>query len=177
MNSSNDIFSSPNHGMNLGSNSNQSPPSQRETPQRESPNTFGNLGLIEFNKCLTLEEIERASQDPRVVQIVDELVSVDPNRFFYALANKGGKPPSKYDVSSLMEGATQTQNQGFNQNTFSLGMSSSQQMFTSLPLGTTTHMATNVQILIHQHLETRELMPQHKEKLLHLVPHHQAPWV
>jgi triacylglycerol esterase/lipase EstA (alpha/beta hydrolase family) len=70
--------------------------------------------------------------------LVDELFGDDPNKYLYALAKKGAKIPSKFDVSTILKGATQ--NQGTTQNTISwtTRMPSSSKMTTSLPFGTKT---------------------------------------
>lgn len=128
MDASNDPFSSPHHDTKFGSN-----PSQF-SPQRDPIDTFDNLNLDEFNKKLTPEEIERAYQDPRILCLIDELVNVDPNRYFYVLAKKAAKLPQGFDVSTIVEGATQNQ--------FPLGTTSSQKKSTTLPLETTTDMTT-----------------------------------
>lgn len=82
---------------------------------------------------MTQEEIEETNSDPQILSMIDQLVSVDPNKYFYALAKRGAKLPQGFDVSTIVEKEIK--------NPFSFGMPSSQQT-SNIPLGTTTHMTT-----------------------------------
>lgn len=77
---------------------------------------------------------------------MDELFNTDPNKFFLALAKKSPKLPFDFNTSTIVEEVTKIQTQGPSQKKFTQVQPISQQMFTSLPLGATTHIATTTHI-------------------------------
>jgi len=109
-------------------------------------NPFENYILHEFEQGVTQQEIEEVAQDPRLLQILDEMITANPQTYLMRLLQNGTKLYASVDINMIIGSPSNNVTQSQDHATSSTSHSNPIQEHTNIPFGETSHNTETINV-------------------------------